>query len=99
LLSHEVSKATGTIECSICFIEYADAERTIISYKWASNPFDKLTVGIGLQNTEIDEKEAVEEGDFERDPAAEVSIPDLIDSDNEIVLNMSNRSFVSDINT
>lgn len=99
LISREVAKKAGAVECSVCFIDYADADRTIISYKWASNPLTGLTVGTSLPNTEIDEKEVVEEGEFERDPAEEAATPILSDSENEIVLNMSNRSFVSDINT
>lgn len=98
LLSREVSKAAGTIECSVCFIEYADAERTTISYKWASNPFNELTIGVGLPNAEIDEKEVVEEGDFERNPAEEVARPHLSDVDNEVSFNMLNRNFTFDPN-
>lgn len=96
LLSREVAKAAGIIECSICFIEYADAERTTISYKWASNPLNNLTVGIGLPNTEIDEKETIEEGDFERDPAEEVARPYLTDKESEISFSMFDRNFSFD---
>lgn len=101
LISREVAKKAGTVECSVCFIDYADADRTLISYKWASNPLTDLTVGIGLPNTEIDNKEVIEEGDFEREPAEEAAAPTLSDSENEIVLNMSNRSFTfnPDMNT
>ena len=79
LISNEVAHKAGKIECSVCFIEYADAERTIISYKWASNPLTDLKVGVGVPNTDIDNKEIIEEGDFERDPAEIVARPLLED--------------------
>jgi hypothetical protein len=85
LISREVAKKAGAVECSICFIDYADAERTIISYKWASNPLTGLTVGTGLPNTEIDDKETVEENDLEREPAEEMAYALLTDADSKII--------------
>ena len=96
LLTREVAELAGKLECSVCFIDYADPERTIISYKWASNPLKELSVGLGVPNVEIDEKDFVVIEDIPRDPAEAVARLLLKDQESEILFNMFNRNFTFD---
>lgn len=94
LISREVAKKAGAIECSVCFIDYADTERTIVSYKWASNPLFDLTVGTGVPNASIDNQDFIEEIDSTRDVATPELKQAVTDSEGSIECSMLNRDFV-----
>lgn len=98
LISSEVAKVAGSIECSISFIDYADTDGTIVSYKWSTNPITDLYVGTGVPNKTIDEAERLD-GDIPYEgPIREVTSFELIDSEPGVSFTMFERDFVFEPN-